>query len=267
MCLRAKPTARRLSLAVVAAARSIAANGIADYRQVSLEVIGTETIYGPHSRVQSCREVMGKYGLHHDNPKALAFASAEFAYLTTSAAPGLGGFGAGRVRPQPLMMVHSAVLDKSEVPITVQLGDRVIVQQCYETSEVSAPTPKVQMQIAPCDYQGDWVEVPLEKLAYARSGDKGDNANIGLIAREQRFLPILSEQVTAQAVDDYFAQLVEGEVERFEVPGLNAFNFLMTEALGGGGTGSVRVDAQGKGYGQMLLSMTVKAPAEWVQAG
>jgi hypothetical protein len=243
--------------------RYFAGHGIADYRQVSLEVIGAEDTYGPHARALDTREVMGKYGLHHDNPAALKFAAAELAYLATSGPPAMSGFGAGRARPQPLMVVHSALIDKDQVPVTVQLGDTVLFEQCYLTPALSTATAKYQMQIAPCDHQGDWIEVPLEQLAYARSGDKGNNANIGIIARKPEYLSLLSEQLTAQAVDDYFAHLVEGDVERFEVPGLNAFNFLMTEALGGGGTASVRVDAQGKAYGQMLLSMAIKVPAPW----
>ena len=91
----------------------------------------------------------------------------------------------------------------------------------------------------------------------------GNNANIGIIARKPDYLPVIAEQVTAQAVDDYFAHLVEGDVERFQLPGFNAFNFLLTEALGGGGTASVRVDSQGKALGQMLLSMPIKVPVGW----
>jgi hypothetical protein len=238
-------------------------HGLADYRRVSLEVIGAEDTYGPHAQSLNTREVMGKFGLHHDNPKALQFAANEMAYLATSAAPGMSGFGAGRTRPQPLMMVHSALVDKSQVPVVVQLGEQVIVNQCYLSAGSSSAVPKVSMDLPPWDYRGELREVPLEKLAYARSGDKGDNANIGIIARKAEYLPVLTAQLTAQAVEDYFAHLVDGEVERFAVPGFDAFNFLLTEALGGGGAGSIRVDSQGKAFGQMLLSMAMKVPAAW----
>lgn len=239
--------------------------GLADYREVSIEIIGAEDTYGPHARTRDTREVMGKYGLHHDSREALMFASHEMAYLATSAAPGMSGFGAGRMRPQPLMGVHSALLDKSLVPVMVQLGDQVIVDRPYQTTETSTPTPRCHEPIEPSGFDDgrELVEVILEKLAYARSGDKGNNANIGLIARKAEYLPVLAEQLTAQAVDDYLAHLVEGDVERFEVPGFNAFNFFLTEALGGGGTASLRVDSQGKAFGQMLLSMPVKVPASW----
>jgi hypothetical protein len=262
--LRAADKARcNLNAWVERTRRYFTEHGIADYRRVSLEVIGAEDTYGPHARASDTREVMAKYGLHHDNPQALQFAASEMAYLATSAAPGMSGFGAGRPRPQPLMGVHSALIDKGEVMVSVQLGDELIENRCYQTTGSSSPRPKIRQHLPPFDYQGEWQQVPLEKLAYARSGDKGNNANIGIIARLPEYLPLLSEQLTAQAVEDYFGHLVEGEVERFEVPGFNAFNFLMTEALGGGGTASIRVDSQGKAYAQMLLSMPINVPVGW----
>lgn len=239
------------------------AKGLEDYRAVSIEIIGSEDTYGPHARSQNTREVMGKYGLHHNDKNALIFASAEMAYLATSATPGMSGFGAGRTRPQPLMMVHSTLINKDDVPVKVQVGDKIIADKCYSTTQESAPTAKYHYQLDPTDSAVATKAVELEQLAYARSGDKGNNANIGIIAREDKYLPILFEQVTAQAVEDYLSHLVDGEVERFDVPGFNAFNFFLTEALGGGGTASIRVDPQGKAFGQMLLSMKVKVPVEW----
>jgi hypothetical protein len=118
-------------------------------------------------------------------------------------------------------------------------------------------TPEQQAAAIP---QPDWQEVSLETLVYARSGDKGDNANIGVIARRPEYIGILQQQLTAQAIADYFAHTIKGGVTRFEIPGFNALNFLLTEALGGGGTASVQIDAQGKTLAQMLLSMTVRVP-------
>lgn len=235
--------------------------GWGPYRDVSIEVIGAEDTYGPHSRTQDVREVMGKYGLHHDNPEALKFASHEFAYLATSAAPGMSGFGAGRVRPAPLMRVHSTLVDKANVPVKVQLGKEIIVDKTYADDTASTKSAGEQYQLAAANYDGECVEVILEELAYARSGDKGDNANIGVIARKPEYLPYLSEQLSETAVAEYFAHCIKGEVTRFDMPGFNAFNFFMTEALGGGGTASLLVDTQGKALGQMLLSKTIRIPA------
>jgi len=93
------------------------------------------------------------------------------------------------------------------------------------------------------------------------------NANIGIIVRKAEYLPYLYQQLTADFVADYFARLCTGDIERFDLPGLNAFNFFMTEALGGGGTAaSLRLDSQAKTYGQMLLSTTLKIPANLVSS-
>lgn len=98
----------------------------------------------------------------------------------------------------------------------------------------------------------------LSRLAHTRSGDKGDTCNIGVIAYEDRDYPILVREVTAERVKQYFGDLVEGEVERFELPNLGALNFLLHRALGGGGTVSLRTDAQGKTFGAALLGMEIE---------
>lgn len=237
--------------------------GIEDFREVSIEVIGAEAVYGPHAEAEDTREVMCKFGLHHDDPKALAFASAELAYLGTSGTPGMSGLGGGRVKPQPLMRIHSGLIKKSTVPVKVQVGDAVIAEEPYDVGEVSSLANGPVMPVVPADIEADWVDVPLEALCYARSGDKGNKANVGLMARDEKYLPILEGQVTADVVAEYFGHLVSGTVSRYAMPGFAAYNFLLTDALGGGATASIRMDSQGKAYGQMLLSLPVKVPPEW----
>jgi len=102
----------------------------------------------------------------------------------------------------------------------------------------------------------------LERIAHARSGDKGDGSNVGLIANHPRFYPILLQAVTAERVKQHFRQICRGRVERFEVPNLHALNFLLHDALGGGGTESLKTDAQGKTHGQGLLQMEIEVPDE-----
>jgi hypothetical protein len=104
--------------------------------------------------------------------------------------------------------------------------------------------------------------IRLLHLAHARSGDKGDTANVGLIARHPDFYPILVEQVTAARVKRHFEGICRGEVERFELPNLSALNFLLHDALGGGGTVSLKTDAQGKTLSTAMLRMEVDVPAE-----
>jgi hypothetical protein len=103
------------------------------------------------------------------------------------------------------------------------------------------------------------MKVPLSQLAHTRSGDKGDTCNIGVIALDERDYPVLAREVTADRVKRHFGDLVRGEVERFELPNLGALNFLLHGALGGGGTVSLRTDAQGKTFGAALLAMEIEA--------
>ena len=103
------------------------------------------------------------------------------------------------------------------------------------------------------------MKIALHRIAHARSGDKGDTANIGIIAFHKKHYTILVREVTPERVKAYFGQLVKGKVERFELPNLSALNFLLHEALGGGGTLSLRTDAQGKTLGAALLRLEIDA--------
>jgi hypothetical protein len=109
------------------------------------------------------------------------------------------------------------------------------------------------------------MKIQLIKLAHARSGDKGDTANIGLIALKPEYYPILVEKVTSERVKDHFAGICKGKVERFELPNLGALNFLLHEALGGGGTITLKHDAQGKTLSTALLRMEIDVPPELVE--
>ena len=105
------------------------------------------------------------------------------------------------------------------------------------------------------------------RLAHGRSGDKGDIANIGVLARRPEFTAVLRQQVTTQAVSGYLAHFAKGKVERFEWPGLHGFNFLLHGGLGGGGIASLRHDPQGKAMAQILMDLPVKVPARWLEDG
>ena len=106
------------------------------------------------------------------------------------------------------------------------------------------------------------MRIQLTKLAHARSGDKGDTANIGLIALRDEFYPLLVREVTAERVQRHFQGICQGEVERFELPNLGALNFLLHESLGGGGTLSLMTDAQGKTFSTALLRMEIEVADE-----
>jgi len=102
--------------------------------------------------------------------------------------------------------------------------------------------------------------VKLVQIAHARSGDKGDTSNVGLIALKPEYYPLLAETVTAERVKEHFAEICLGQVKRFELPNLGALNFLLYESLDGGGTLSLKADAQGKTYSAALLRMEIDVP-------
>ena len=109
------------------------------------------------------------------------------------------------------------------------------------------------------------MKVQLLTLAHARSGDKGDTANVGLIALREEYYPIIVREVTDSRVKQHFKGICQGDVERFELPNLNALNFLLHHSLGGGGTLSLMTDAQGKTFSSALLRMEIEIPDEEAQ--
>jgi hypothetical protein len=108
------------------------------------------------------------------------------------------------------------------------------------------------------------MRVPLGRIAIARSGDKGDTANVGVIALTEEAYPILVQEVTCDRIKQHFSSICHGDVERFELPNLGALNFLLHESLGGGGTVSLMLDAQGKTFGATALGLEIEVPDDVV---
>ncbi|MCV3243905.1 acyclic terpene utilization AtuA family protein [Mesorhizobium sp. ZC-5] len=253
--------ARRTGEAILARTRTIFRTlNIVDYTATNIEVIGAETLYGPHARGAQSREVMLRVTVNHPDRKALEIFAREIAPAGTSWSPGTTGPAGARPQASPLIKQVAFTLPKHKVPVTLTVGGRSLpvampVDGGY-VPETAAPEPAL-----PPASPSDVVAMPLIKLASARSGDKGNVSNIGVIARRPDFLPVLLERLTPERVKDYFAHLVEGKVERFLLPGIGAMNFLLHEALNGGGPASMRLDPLGKGMAQMLLDMEIDVPA------
>ena len=155
------------------------------------------------------------------------------------------------------------IVPKSALAITVEYEGRSlecsdVEIQAYDPSSIDGhdfPTTATST---------DTIEVTLESLAWGRSGDKGNKANIGIIARQPEFLPYIAAAFTEQRVAEFFGHFLapnqQQPVERFYMPGSNAINFLLHDVLGGGGVASLRTDPQGKGYAQLLLGEPVSIP-------
>ncbi len=234
--------------------------GLADFTATSVEILGSESIYGPNGRAGATREAIIKIAAAHRDRNALELFSREIFPAGTAMAQGLTGFIGGRPAVTPVVRLFSFLLDKTSVDVTVETGGMRDTVTVPVTPSAERPAKTGLPSLHPMLSDGD-VEVPLLALAHGRSGDKGDSANIGVLARDTEYLPAIAASLTPEAVGAYFAHLVEGPVERFDWPGLNGFNFLLHRALGGGGMASLRYDPQGKTYAQMLMDMPVKVPA------
>jgi Acyclic terpene utilisation family protein AtuA len=257
--------AERVGAAILARCRRLmAAASYADFRDASIETLGAETTYGPHARAGQTREVVLRIAVRHDDRKALEIFGREIYPAATAMAQGLTGFAGGRPEPQAVVRLFSCLVPKSDVSVEVRCGDEVVAVAA--NAETAAPNemPPAQTQRA---IDGATALVPLIALAHGRSGDKGDSANIGILARKSEYVPAIRAALTPSAVAVYLAHIVKGRVERFEWPGLDGFNFLLHEALGGGGVASLRHDPQGKAFAQMLLDFPTPVPVGWVAAG
>jgi hypothetical protein len=199
----------------------------------------------------------------HADAKCLDLFARELGSVGISFAPGTTGIYGGRPKATPQIRLFTAFIDKSilaaplvcfgrdQIPVPIPAG-------CLHTA-AGAPIAAAELPADPAS-EAEHVAVPLIRLALARSGDKGDSANIAIIARDPAYVDVIRREVTVARMAEHFRHLVEGPIVRFEAPGLNAFNFLLYKALGGGGMASLRIDPQGKAYGQMALEMTVQVP-------
>jgi hypothetical protein len=244
--------------------RVFAEKGFGDYRDVSIEIIGGEATYGPHGRTNDSREVVVKIAAKHDQKEALGLLGREIAPMSTGGVVGMtGSFGAGRAAPTPVIRMFSCLVPKTQVPVTIDIDGRQIpMQEGARSGGFTAAQLPVEAPPAPSKVAGATETVPLVALAYGRSGDKGDNANIGIFARAPEYVPILESEVTEDAVAKYFAHRIDGPVTRWRLPGIGGFNFLLRQALGGGGMASLKADPLAKAFAQMLLDMPVRVPAD-----
>ena len=253
---------RRSMEAIVARARRLMRKAEhADFSRVCIEVLGSEQPSFGASAYVSAREVVVRLAVQHVDAKALEILSTEVAHMGIAGAPGTTGFS-GRQKPQAIYRLFSFVWPKEAMAIDVVIDGERNPAILPHTGQ-DAP-PRVGRRFAHVlGTSGDLVVVPLSALAVARSGDKGDRAHVAVIAREAKYVSVIGEQLTPQAVAAWFAHLVRGKVSRYDVPGVNAYNFVLDEALGGGGAASLRNDPLGKTFGQIILTYPVSIPTSW----
>ncbi|WAF87564.1 DUF1446 domain-containing protein [Metapseudomonas otitidis] len=255
--------AERVSRAIIAKTEEIfAARGWGPYREVNIELLGSEATYGPHGQRQDSREVVIKLAVRHSKKEALILFSREIAQAATGMAPGLTGIVGGRPTVYPVIRLFSFLVDKSACSLEVELdGERYPV--ALPEAGSADPTALAEDLHPPRPVGEADASVPLIRLAVARSGDKGNHSNIGVMARRPEFLPWIAEALTPEAVVDWMAHVLDpqtGRVQRWYLPGTHSLNFLLENALGGGGVASLRIDPQGKAFAQQLLEFPVPVP-------
>ncbi len=237
--------------------RELKAKGMGELTHTDVELLGTETTYGAHARCQESREVVVKLAARHPQEPALKFMGREIAQAATGMAPGITGIVGGRPRPYPRIRLFSTLIDNQKVEMHADYqGNTLVVAapkgQDIEQLALPEQTPPANVETS--------TQVPLVALAYARSGDKGNNANIGVMARKPEYYPYLYQALTTDSVKAWMQHVLDDEnstVEKWQLPGIHGLNFLLKGALGGGGIASLRIDPQGKAFAQQLLDMPI----------
>ncbi|MEY4862388.1 MAG: hypothetical protein RLZ51_483 [Pseudomonadota bacterium] len=258
--------ARRTGEALMARIERMAAQqGLPPLTEKRIEVVGAEDMFGADARPDA-REVVLKMAARSPSKATLDLFAREFAPAGTSMSPGITGFGSGRPTPSPVIRLFSFLIDKSRLRVTIEIDGQpreVDIPTQGGFSESRLPAARVHLSAAlqtSETLQGEGRTVPLIRLAHGRSGDKGDKANVGIVARRPEWLPLLSAWLTPERVQAWFAHNGPSRVERFDLPGFDAMNFLIHDTLGGGGMASLRTDNLAKCFAQVLLAMPVPAP-------
>jgi len=240
---------------------------LADFSETSIEILGTGSQFGEHD---AAREVVLKTAVKHADMRGVGIFLKQLAGLGLAAAPGISGFTGVRAQPSPVVRLFSYLTDKADVQVDIDgkevaspspfqggggppsLEGRRGERQTQEAADYAPPSD-------PSKRGREMTKVPLAQLAWARSGDKGDMANIGVLARRPEYLPYIWDALEEEKIGDMFAHFTADDsvISRYYLPGTDAMNITITNILGGGGSASLRNDAQGKGYAQILLAAQI----------
>jgi len=261
--INAKAKAQAVADAIIKkTSRMIEEKGFKPYSEVDIELLGTETTYGQQSSADKCREVVVKISVACPDKKSLVLFSKEIAQAATAMAPGITGIVGGRPTVWPKIRLFSCLVPKEGIGVSVKIDEQNVpvsltTQGGFNEKMPTRPPAK--------DLPACTASVPLIKLAYARSGDKGNHSNIGVIARTPEFLPFIRAALSEEVVANFMGHTLDletGKVSAWDLPGINAINFLLENSLGGGGVASLRIDPQGKAFAQQLLEIQIPVTQE-----
>jgi hypothetical protein len=232
--------------------RLLANKGIPDFEKTHLQVFGSESSFGAAAvpSTQFPREAVLWMAVKHQDKRAIQMWAKEIAAAGTGGTPGITAVVGGRPKPSPCLKLYSFLQAKSSMPATVTVNGEQETYTCPAFE--SSPPPEIAPPTSTLLKGSNTAKV--NDLAFTRSGDKGNSCNIGVIARNPAFLPYLRDQLTEEVVAEQFKHCFEAPpvVHRYDLPGVNAMNFVLEASLGGGGIASLRPDPQGKAYGQIL---------------
>jgi hypothetical protein len=241
--------------------RVLKAAGAPGLAETSVELIGAGEAVGRPSADQGPGEVVLKLAARHARAEGIVAFIRAVTGLALATPAGLAIFNAGRPRPQPVVRLFSFLLPKAETTVVVETGGESLPIPTV-AGRAGEPAPARRPDPPPPPGSEAVEEVPLIRLALARSGDKGNRVNIGVIPRHPAFLPWIWQALSSEAVAARFADYLEGPVDRYLLPGMQAMNFVLHDVLGGGGVASLRNDPQGKTYAQLLLDAPIPVSAE-----
>jgi hypothetical protein len=239
-----------------------------EFAETRTELIGHSACWGPLAPPVDPPEVLLRLAVRDADQKKIAEFAKMVPAVILSGPPGVAVTG-GRPPAQEVVAYWPALVPRERVKPTLVTrgGERVLDWPTpVRQPEPPAALPRQSWPVPASGSGRRLVTVPMSKLAHARSGDKGDTCNIGVITRAPEIYPWMKKAITATVVKRWFRGICGGRVERHEVPNLGALNFLLHECLGGGGTVSLRIDAQGKTLSHALLTMNVTVPQALVKA-
>ena len=244
---------------------SLEKKNLEPFIEESVEIIGSGSQFGTQKNSQDSNEVFAKIAVKHESPKGVGIFLKDATGLGLSSPPGLSGFAGARPKPSPILSLFSFLYKKENISFTLQYdnfpSEPIIINNLVNLPSPNPPGISLKPNFSNLDEEGHLREVSLEDIAWGRSGDKGNKANVGIIARHPNLLPYIWETFSENKIADIFSHFLENDkVDRHFLPGISGINFVLHEVLGGGGTSSLRNDPQGKGYAQILLSCKIKIP-------
>ena len=238
----------------------LGALGLSDFTETSLEILGAGSQFGACDG--TAREVVLKSAVKHDDIKGASLFLKTLAGLGLAAPPGISGFTGVRAKPTPVVRLYSTFMAKDKVKTFITTNGRE--KTLTENSRVQKTSTPKPHKCPAIELSGKLVSVKLYELAFARSGDKGDSANIGIYPHKPEFMPYIWAGLDEFHIQKTFAHFLtpDSAISRYYLPGLPAMNILLSSALGGGGIASLRNDPQGKAFAQILLETEITIPVQ-----